>query len=76
MEGALTRKRLHWALRSVGLIFCGGCVALVIGIFTSPPADRSDLLPFMPGAIFWAVAFGVFPLNWILAARPRTDIDG
>jgi hypothetical protein len=76
MEGALTRKRLHWALRSAGSIFCCACFALVIGILTSPPADRSDLLPFMPGAIFWAAAFGLFPLNWILATRSRIDIDG
>lgn len=76
MEGALTRTRLHWALRSVGLIFCCACVAVVIGILTSPPADRRELVPFMPGAIFWAVAFGSFPLNWILTARPRTNIDG
>lgn len=76
MEGTLTRKRLHWALRLVGLVFCGACVALVIGILTSPPADRSDLLPFMPGAIFWAVAFGLLPLNWLLTLRPRTNIDG
>jgi hypothetical protein len=66
MEGALTRKRLHWALRSVGLTLSCACIALVICILTSPPADIEDLLPFMPGAIFWAVAFGLFPLNWLL----------
>ena len=76
MEGALTRKRLHWALRSVGSIFCCACVALVIGILTSPPADRSDLLSFMPGAIFWTAAFGLFPLDWMLTARSRPSIDG
>jgi len=76
MEGALLRKRLHWALRLAGSIFCCACVALVIGILTSPPADRRDLLQFMPGAIFWAAAFGLFPLNWILTTRSRTNIDG
>ena len=76
MGGALKRKRLHWALSAVGSIFCCACVALVIGILTSPPADRRDLLSFMPGAIFWAAAFGLFPLNWILTARSRTNIDG
>ena len=76
MEGALTRKLLHWALRLAGSIFCCACVALVIGILTSPQADRRDLLQFMPGAIFWAAAFGLFPLNWILTVRSRTNIDG
>jgi hypothetical protein len=70
VDGTLARKRLHWALRLVGLIFCLACLALVIGILTSPPADREDLLPFMPGAIFWAISFGLFPLNWILTVSP------
>jgi hypothetical protein len=67
------RKRLHWGLSAVGLIFCCACIALAIGISTSPPADSRDLLPFMPGAIFWAVAFGLFPLNWLITARSRTQ---
>lgn len=75
MDAALTRKRLHWAFRAIGSIFCCACIAVVIGILTSPPTDKSDLLPFMPGAIFWAVAFGLFPLNWLLS-RSRINVDG
>jgi hypothetical protein len=75
MEGVLTRKRLNWALRSVGSTLCCACIALAIGILTSPPADSADLLPFIPGAIFWAVAFGLFPVNWLVTARPRNNPD-
>ena len=74
-DAALARKRLHWGLYAIGSILCCGCIALLIGILTSPPADKTDLLPFMPGAIFWAVAFGLFPLNWLLQ-RLRTNVGG
>jgi hypothetical protein len=64
IEGALTQKRLHWGLIAVGSIFSCACIALAIGILASPPVDRGDLLPFMPGTIFWAVAFGLAPLAY------------
>lgn len=73
MDAALTRKRLHWVLHATGSILCCGCIAILIGILTSPPADKTGLMPFMPGAIFWAVAFGLFPLNWLLQ-RFRTNV--
>lgn len=75
LDALLKRKRLHWGFRAIGSILCAACILLVIGILTSPPTDKSDLLPFMPGAIFWAVAFGLFPVNW-LSRRSRTNVDG
>ena len=75
LDAVLKRKRLHCGFRAIGSILCAACIVLVIGILTSPPADKSDLLPFMPGAIFWAVAFGLFPMNWLLR-RSGTSVDG
>jgi hypothetical protein len=75
MDAALTRKRLHWGLHAIGSILCCVCIAVLIGILTSPPADKTDLLQFMSGAIFWAVAFSLFPLNWLLQ-RFRTTVGG
>lgn len=75
IDAALTRKRLHWGLHAIGSILCCVCIAALVGILTSPPADKTDLLPFMPGAIFWVVAFGLFPLNWLLQ-RFRPNVGG
>jgi hypothetical protein len=74
IEGALKRKRLHWALRVAGSIFCCACVALASGILISPPDDRRDLLTYLPGAVLWAFAFGLFPLNLILTAGSRSNV--
>jgi hypothetical protein len=52
------------------------CIALVIGILTSPPADKPDLLGFLPGAFFWTIAFGVLPLNWLFRRRPVEKVTG
>lgn len=41
-------------------------VVVPIGVLASPPADRRDLLPFIPGAILWTILFGFFPLNWTI----------
>jgi hypothetical protein len=38
----------------------------MVGILTSPPGDKHDLLPFLPGAILWAAAFFLYPVNWLL----------
>lgn len=75
MDAALARKRLHWGLHAIGSILSCVCIATLIGILTSLPADKTDLLPFMPGAILWAVAFGLFPLNW-LCQRFHANVDG
>ena len=76
MDAALTRKRLHWGLRAIGSILCCACIAVLIGILTSLPVDKPDLLPFMPGTIFWAVAFGLFPLNCLLRFRANVGGEG
>jgi hypothetical protein len=69
LDGLLARRRLHWTLLTIGSILACACIALVIGILTSPAADKPDLLGFLPGAIFWTVAFGVLPLNWLFRRR-------
>jgi hypothetical protein len=71
MEGLLARKRLHLALRVIGSLLCCVCIAFAIGILTAPAADSKDLLPFLPGAVLWAVAFGMFPLNWVLTRNVK-----
>lgn len=75
MDTVLRRKHVRWRLHAIGSILCCVCIAVLIGILTSPPADKIDLQPFMPGAIFWAVAFGLFPSNWLLQ-RFRTNVGG
>lgn len=67
LERSLGRQRLHWTLRTIGSICFCACMAFLIGILTSSAGDRKDLFPFLPGAILWAVAFGLFPANWLLA---------
>ena len=73
LDAVLSRTRPRLAFRVIGLILCCVCIAIAIGIETSPPEDKLDLRPFMPGAIFWAVAFSLLPLTWLLP-RPRTEV--
>ena len=70
LDGLITRRSLHWPMLAIGSILSCGCIALVIGILTSPPADKQDLIGFLPGGIFWATAFAVLPLNWLVRRHP------
>jgi hypothetical protein len=74
LDAVLVRARPQLAFRIIGSILCCACIAFAIGIVTSGPNDRSDLLPFMPGAILWAAGFGVFPLSWLLP-QERTKVQ-
>jgi hypothetical protein len=69
LDSLLARRRLRMAPIAIGAALSCACMALLIGILTSPPTDRPDLVGFLPGAVFWAVAFAVFPLNWFLRRR-------
>src|SRR5262249_1882580 len=51
LDAVLKRRRLHWGFRALGSVLCAACTVLVIGILTSLASDKSDLLPFIPGAI-------------------------
>jgi hypothetical protein len=72
LDAVLVWTRPRLGFRIIGSILCCACIAFAIAIAKSPPNDRSDLLPFMPGAILWAVAFGVFPFSWLLP-RERAE---
>lgn len=67
-------KRLHPSAVLLSSLLFIGCIALAIGISTSPPLDKQDLLPFFWGASIWAVIFGMLPLAW--AYQKRRDRDG
>jgi len=71
VEGLLARKRLHLAMRLIGSVLCSACIAFAVGILFAPPGDRGDMLPFIPGAVLWTGAFGLFPLGWWLRRRGK-----
>jgi len=62
----LTTRRLQPIMLWTGSILGCASIALGIGIITAPLGDQKDLAPFLPGAIFWAVAFGFFPVVWLV----------
>lgn len=76
MDDLLTRRRPHWTILAIGSVLCCASIALLIGILISPPADKRDLMPFLPGAIFWTIVFGLFPSNWPTGRRHRMKVAG
>ena len=75
LDGLFARRRLHWTLLVSGSILSAACLARVIGLLTSPPADKADLLEFLPGAVFWTLAFGAVPLNWAFGRRREEKLN-
>jgi hypothetical protein len=72
LDAFLSRTRARLPFRVTGLILAAACIALAIGIVTSNPDDKRDLMPVLPGVIFWSFAFGVLPLTWFMP-QPRID---
>jgi len=70
VERLLTRRRMPWSALAFGSALCLACIAFAIGIVTSAPIDKVDLLPFLPGALLWTIAFGLFPFLWMLQKSP------
>lgn len=75
LDALLAGRRLHWGMLSIGSILSCVCVALVIGILTSPPADRTDMVELLPGGIFWAIAFAALPANWLVSRRDVNHVS-
>jgi hypothetical protein len=74
LDAILSRTRIPLAYRILGLILSCACIAFAIAIVTSGPEDKPDLLPIMPGAVFWAVAFSVLPLTWLLPVDSQAPV--
>ena len=69
LDQLLAWKPLHWKVGATSSVLCCACIALLIGILSSPPTDKKDLVEFLPGAFLWTVLFGLPPTMWLLQKR-------
>jgi hypothetical protein len=65
LDGLFGGRRLHRCMPWIGLALAVLSFAAVFGYVTAPPRDQADLRWLLPGFIFWALAFGALPLNWL-----------
>jgi hypothetical protein len=66
LDTLAARRRVSKVILAIGSILCCACVAFSIGTLSAPPTDINDLIGFLPGSIFWTIAFATVPLGWLL----------
>ena len=74
LDNIIRSKKQHWGLLLVGTVLTILFSVFWVGLqFSQYAADRSGTGTLRGGLLFWALAFGIFPFEWIRQWRIRSS---